>query len=401
VCPAAPTAASCARNSFVQRFLALVTNPSLGFFSSALMNFSMPSPDSAPDLSMCGDPDAYRCNCNKLYWNLLLISRRQTVLINGMGGCLRVIVDAFPLPTPLNSATLPGSSVKLADMMKKGMLCALTSPSYRYQTYCSGNVGKCFSLRTTPELSACKDATGSFCPATCRDQLVEIGNTSSTRFGLGAKCCVRWFQQEAAAAACSVPSSASGPPQPGAAPTGGVSISALMGPACVGFMKTNMAAAMASQTPGKEVSPGAPPPPPGKDGGGSIMMSPEMMNALFDMPMLPAPCSARSPFALAVQHCNAPTTGVILILDSARSESLIDHAGLEAACAADNTPFVLASLFAPRKTSTVKITFASSSLKAVRVPHLSAQFTSCPLHTAYEAAYTLPRFCFINFAHRC
>ena len=75
----------------------------------SLMNFAMPSTEGPrPSLLTCGDAETYR----------------RIVLINGLGSCLGPIIDAFPLPTYMLSATIPGSSRKLADMLKGGMRCA-------------------------------------------------------------------------------------------------------------------------------------------------------------------------------------------------------------------------------------------------------------------------------------
>jgi hypothetical protein len=294
-CPASPTASACSRNTFVRRFLALNTqNSSLGFFSETLMNFAMPI-GAMPDLSMCGNVDFYR----------------QTVLINGLGACLYDIVNAFPVPTFLLSQTVPGyPALNLGQMMRDGMRCAVTQPSYRYQSYCSGNIAKCFSLRQTPDFSACRGASPSTCPAGCKDQLAAYGNASSSN---AAKCCVRWFQQQAQAPQCSSAAA--------------ISVSSFMGPECMSFMKKMVANA--------PVQPGQP------------SLTPALLDMMFNTAVMPAACAAKSPAALAVDNCAVPT------------------AGLEPACADSSAPFVLASLFAPRLTTTATITFSSSTLKAV------------------------------------
>lgn len=291
-CPASPSAHSCASNNFVRRFLALNTNASLGFFGTTLMSFPMPSTEAPrPSLLTCGDAEAYR----------------RIVLINGMGPCLGTIIDAFPLPTYMLSATLPGSSRKFADMLKGGMRCALTHASYMHDTNCRGNVARCYSLRQTSDFGDCTSATGTSCSTGCRDRLAALGSTSSTS---PAKCCVKWFQQQSTAEDCDAK----------------VSLSSLMGPACVAFMRSAMPAPSPSQ-------PGQP--------------TPDQMNMMFTMPLFPGPCAAKSAESLAVSNCNVPV------------------AGLQAACPSDDTPFVLSSLFAPKKTTTATITFTSSSLKAV------------------------------------
>jgi hypothetical protein len=291
-CPASPSAHSCASNTFARRFLALNTNSSLGFFGTSLMNFPMPSTEGPrPSLLTCGDAETYR----------------RIVLINGLGSCLGPIIDAFPLPTYMLAATIPGSSRKLADMLKGGMRCALTQASYNHDTNCRGNIARCYSLRQTSDFGDCASATGTSCSAGCRDRLAAVGATSSTS---PAKCCVKWFQQQSTADDCDAK----------------VSLSSIMGPACTAFMRTMMPAPSPSQ-------PGQP--------------TPEQINQMFTMPLFPGPCAAKSAESLAVSNCNVPV------------------AGLQAACPTDDTPFVLSSLFAPKKTTTATITFTSSSLKAV------------------------------------
>ncbi len=263
-----------------------------GFFGTTLMSFPMPSTEAPrPSLLTCGDAEAYR----------------RIVLINGMGPCLGTIIDAFPLPTYMLSATLPGSSRKFADMLKGGMRCALTHASYMHDTNCRGNVARCYSLRQTSDFGDCASATGTSCSTGCRDRLAALGSTSSTS---PAKCCVKWFQQQSTAEDCDAK----------------VSLSSVMGPACVAFMRSAMPAPSPSQ-------PGQP--------------TPDQMNMMFTMPLFPGPCAAKSAESLAVSNCNVPV------------------AGLQAACPSDDTPFVLSSLFAPKKTTTATITFTSSSLKAV------------------------------------
>jgi hypothetical protein len=321
-CPSAPTASTCSRNSFVKRFLALnAQNSSLGFFGETMMQFPFPQTGVRPDLAPCGNADAYR----------------QTVLINGLGPCLYSIIDAFPLPTFVLSQTVTNTSLNMGQMIRDGMRCALTAPSYRYQTYCSGNIAKCFSLRQTPDFDLCRGATASSCPAGCRDKLAAYGASSSSS---PAKCCVKWFQQQAKAEQCS--------------DAAAVSVASFMGPECMGFVRTQLS--------------NAPPQP------GQPRMSPEMLNALFNTPILPGQCAARSPAALAVDNCAVP------------------EAGLAPSCPDDSTPYVRASLFAPKQTSTATITFSSSSLKAVSAPLYSffSNRSPVPLSSSGRPLLTFP-----------
>jgi hypothetical protein len=103
-------------------------------------------------------------------------------------------------------------------------------------------------------------------------------------------------------------------------------------------------------------------------------MSPEMLNALFNTPILPGQCAARSPTALAVDNCAVP------------------EAGLAPSCPDDSTPYVRASLFAPKQTSTATITFSSSSLKAVSAPLYSffSNRSPVPLSSSGRPLLTFP-----------
>jgi hypothetical protein len=295
MCPTAASASTCSQNSYVKRFLVLnAQNSSLGFFGTSLMNLPFPGTGTRPDLAPCGDADVYR----------------QIFLINGMGPCLYSIVDAFPVPTNILSQPLSNTSLNVGQMIRGSFRCALTANSYRYQAYCSGNIARCFSLRQTPDFGACRGASTSSCPAGCKDRLLAYGASSSTS---SAKCCVKWFQEQAQAEPCSN------------APA--ISLASLMGPECISFSKTMM-----------DNMPQMP---------GQTKLTPEQLNMIFNTATLPGQCAARSPASAAVQNCAVPA------------------AGLQPACPDDSTPYVQASLFAPKQSTTATITFVSSSLKAV------------------------------------
>ena len=80
---------------------------------------------------------------------------------------------------------------------------------------------------------------------------------------------------------------------------------------------------------------------------GQPKMTPDALNTLFNSPIMPGQCAAKSPVSLAVKNC------------------AVLEAGLASACPDDSTPYVQASLFVPKQSTTATITFESSSLKAV------------------------------------
>jgi hypothetical protein len=146
--------------------------------------------------------------------------------------------------------------------------------------------------------------TPSSCPANCKQQLASAGAPDST---FPAKCCVKWFQEQAAAGKCS------------ATPT--ISLAKLMGQDCIN------AQMLLSSAMGQDTS---------------------TFESMYSMAMFPSPCAAGSPASQAVANCAVTSS-------------------LEAACPNDAaTPFVQSSIFTPKKVSTVTVTFSSSTLKAVR-----------------------------------
>jgi hypothetical protein len=290
VCPTAPTASQCSKNPGVQQFLALATNSSFGTYFS-MMNFGelMSSLSGQPDFSFCGDHDFYR----------------NALLINSMGSCLYDIASSFPIPS---YATLPGIS-NYKEFMTQSVKCALTMPSYVAQTYCSGNVAKCYSALKAPSsnLGACSTLSSTTCPSNCKSSLATFGSSSST---LPGSCCVSWFQGMAAAPACN----------PSAPPA--ITMSTLMGTECVAMLKLSvkMCDPQKSQCPDEQ-----------------------MINTYTNTAVLPAPCYAKSPASIAVAGCNVDTS-------------------LTATCPSSSASFMESSLFAPLKKTVATITFASDNL---------------------------------------
>ena len=181
------------------------------------------------------------------------------------------------------------------------MKCMISFPSFLFQTLCSGNVGKCYSASSLPAVSACKNMLSNQCPAGCKDQLASAGAPASST---SAKCCVKWFQDQAKAPECSQ--------------TAAISIASLMGQDCINFFT------MFTPT-GQPVD-----------------------KSMYTMKLFPAPCASKSPAALGVANCGINTP-------------------LADACPQDSaTPFVQSSVYAAKKVSTVTIKFSSSTLKAVR-----------------------------------
>jgi hypothetical protein len=296
-CPNSPKATACSRNTAVQSFVAWNADPAAGLFGFDVFGklFALlPQPYLwEPDSKPCGDPKLYR----------------RTVLINSLGVCLDELVAAFPNPTYMIDARLPAplNSLTYGQILKPSMKCAITFPSFLYQAMCSGTVGKCYSASQLSAVSDCKNATSSFCPASCKQQLASAGAPDST---FPAKCCVKWFLKQAAAPKCS---------DTARMPT--ISLANLMGQDCVNF---NLLIASASEA------------------------GPSMIESVFRKAMFMAPCASQSPFSQAVANCAVTSS-------------------LEAACPNDvATPFVQSSVFAPKKVSTVTVTFSSSTLKAVR-----------------------------------
>jgi hypothetical protein len=293
-CPNSPKATACSRNTAVQSFVAWNADPAAGLFGLdvyvSLLTL-MPQPYSwKPDFKPCGDPKLYR----------------RTVLINSLGVCLDELVAAFPMPTYMTDARMPEpyKSLTFGQVMTSSMKCAITFPSFLYQAMCSGTVGKCYSASQLSAVSDCKNMTASFCPANCKQQLASAGAPDST---FPAKCCVKWFQEQAAAPKCS--------------DTPTISLAQLMGQDCINNQKLFLSATGADTS---------------------------MIESMYSMAMFPAPCASKSPASQAVANCAVTSS-------------------LEAACPNDAaTPFVQSSVFAPKKVSTVTVTFSSSTLKAVR-----------------------------------
>ena len=293
-CPDIPTATACSKNPAVRSFVAWNADPAEGLFGlsvySSLVNL-MPLPDRwNPDFTPCGNPKLYR----------------RTVLINSLGVCLDELVNSFPFPAPMKNQSLPApmNSLTYGQITTLGMKCAITFPSFLYNSICGGNVGMCYSAGQLPIVSECKNMTSSFCPAGCKQQLAAAGASTSTS---SAKCCVKWFQEQATTA-------------PACSETKTLSMASLMGQDCINMQKVYMSAL------------------------GQVY--PE---SYLSMPLFPAPCASKSPASAAVAKCDVPATG------------------LEAACPNDvTTPFVQSSMFTPKKVSTVTIKFSSSTLKAVR-----------------------------------
>ena len=296
VCPTAPSASACSKNTYVQQFIALQTNSSFGFFGNAAMNMGVlfDGFGKQPDLTMCGDPEVYR----------------TTMLINNIGACLYDIVNAFPMP----SFTTPPGGINYRQMMTGSLKCALTMPSYRLQSLCSGNVAKCYSALQAPSsnLGSCGTLSAGTCPAGCSAQLATFGATASTS---PASCCVKWFQNMAGAPSCST--------------TPSLTMSNMMGPECTDFMNLASSACQPSA--------------------GNTCPTPAMLSQYMNFPMFPAACSAKTPPSLAVAAC------------------AVSAMGLTAACADSSTPYVQSSLFAPLKTTTATLSFTSAGLSAVRI----------------------------------
>jgi len=286
-CPSSPTAHECAKNPYVQAIVSLSTDPEESLFStSGMMLFSqlMPNPSKPTDYSQCGNSSVYK----------------RTIIINGLGSCLDSLIAAFPIPTFLQDRPVPGmEKVTYKQMITPSLKCVVIAPSYVLQALCSGNVGKCYSAATLVPNCVGK-ITPSMCTPACKADLARLGAVDSDS---PAKCCVKWFQDQATAPPCST------------TPT--LTFPTVMGPECVKFYKMIVDASGTS-----------------------------IPDAYFTQPMFPAPCSARSDASLSVANCGVNTP-------------------LAASCPADtSTPFVQASLYAPKRTSTVTITFTSSSLKA-------------------------------------
>jgi hypothetical protein len=231
---------------------------------------------------------------------------RTTTMINNLGACLYDIVNAIPLPT---FATPPGG-MNMRDMYVGSFKCALTMPSYRLQALCSGNVAKCYSALQSPSsnLGSCGTLSAGTCPVGCSAQLATFGATTSSP-----ACCVRWFQGMADATPCSE--------------TPSITMTTMMGPECLNMMKL-----MASMCTGDQCP------------------SPDMLNMYTSMPIFPAACSAGSPASKAVKNCNVATTN------------------LSPACAPSSAPYVQSSVFAPLKTTTATLSFASTGLSQVQMP---------------------------------
>ena len=293
-CPDIPTATTCSKTPAVRSFVAYNSDPATSMFGLdgyLLLAKLMPMPGNwNPDFTPCGDPKLYR----------------RTVLINSLGVCLDELVNSFPLPTPMKNQRLPApmNSLTFGQITTLSMKCAITFPSFLYNSICGGNVGKCYSASQLPAVSECKNMTQSFCPASCRQQLASIGASASTS---SAKCCVKWFQEQATTA-------------PPCSKINTLSMASLMGQDCINMQLLFMSAT------GQTVD-----------------------QSMFSMPFFPAPCASKSPASLAVANCAVPASG------------------LEAACPNDvTTPYVQANMLAPKKVSTVTIKFSSSTLKAVR-----------------------------------
>jgi hypothetical protein len=177
----------------------------------------------------------------------------------------------------------------------------ISFPSFLFQTLCSGNVGKCYSASSLPAVSACKNMLPNQCPAGCKDQLASAGAPASST---SAKCCVKWFQDQAKAPECSQ--------------TAAIFIASLMGQDCINFFT------MFTPT-GQPVD-----------------------KSMYSTKAFPAPCASKSPAVLGVANCGINTP-------------------LADACPQDTaTPFVQSSVLAAKKVSTVTINFSSSTLKAMR-----------------------------------
>lgn len=254
--------------------------------------------------SMGSQPDLTMCGDASLY--------RTTTMINNLGTCLYDIVNALPLPT---FATPPGG-VNMRDLYVGSFKCALTAPSYRLQALCSGNVAKCYSALQSPSsnLGSCGTLSAGTCPAGCSAQLATFGATTQTS---SSACCVRWFQGMADATPCSE--------------TPSITLTTMMGPECLSMMK--LGASMCKPS-----------------GQGDQCPTPEMLNMYTSMPIFPAACSAGSPASKAVKACNVPT------------------ANLASNCATNSAPYVQSSVFAPLKTTTATLSFASTGLSQVQMP---------------------------------
>jgi len=232
---------------------------------------------------------------------------RSTILINSIGSCLTDIVNAFPFPTWFN-ATGPQGSI----FARGAITCSLTAPSYLLSYVCAGNSGKCYSAIDAPSsnLNLCASFTGS-CSAGCRNQLSAFGNVSSNSPG---KCCVNYFSQKTENDCSQTPT---------------LSLSDVMGPQCTSFMKDSFS-------------------------NGNIPTDPRGPNAtqlamMLSQKALPKPCPFGSRESSFIRQCNVPATN------------------LEGACPSsdDNTPWVQSSLFAPVKSTTVTMKFASTGLSTV------------------------------------
>jgi hypothetical protein len=298
-CPSSPTASECSKNPYVQKLVSLSADPEDSLFHpEQMMMFAelVPNPTKPFDFSQCGNSSVYK----------------RTVLINGLGSCLDPLIAAFPIPTFMQDKPVQGMErVTYKQMMTSSLKCFVTAPSFLLQALCSGNVGKCYSAASL--VPSCNKISPSQCSSACRTDLAQAGAVDSVS---PAKCCVKWFQDQATAPACST------------TPT--LTLPTLMGADCVNFIK------MASQA--------SPQPIP---------------DAMFTQPILPAPCPARSSASLSVANCAVTTP-------------------LAAACSADtSTPYVQSSLFVPKRTSTATITFTSRSLKAVRAVCFALWHLSC------------------------
>jgi hypothetical protein len=303
-CPTAPQASACSKQTAVQEFIALNTDSatSMGFFGGDMSMGDLfgSSPDSptAPDLKMCGDPLLYR----------------TTTIINNLGPCLNDIINAIPLPSPPSDMPQPG---QYKDMILGSFKCALTMPSYRLNSLCSGNVAKCYSAlqSNSSNLGSCNALSAGTCPAGCSAQLATFGSTSSTSI---ASCCVSWFQSQATAPPCST--------------TPSITLSSMVGPECLAMIKLSVSLCQPSP---REQCP-----------------TPEMVNQYTNFPIFPPACSARSPASLAVQSCAVAT------------------ASLAPQCADSSAPYVQSSLSAPLKTTIATLSFSSTGLSQVQV-HLN------------------------------
>ncbi len=237
---------------------------------------------------------------------------RITTIINNIGACLTEVVNAFPLPTWFNT-TGPQGTV----FMRGALTCGLTATSYSLRTVCAGNAGRCYSAINAPSsnLGSCASFTAGTCSAECKNQLSAFGAASSNSPG---KCCVNYFSQNT--------------PQK-CSQDRVLSTSDILGPQCTSFIKDGFSSG------DFPVQPGGP--------------TPQQIGMVLDMKVLSAPCPFDSPQSSFIKQCNVPT------------------ANLEGECPSSNTPYVQSSLFAPVKSTTVTLRFASSGLSAVRFRALS------------------------------